>query len=118
MSTDTDNAPKMSYDSSRAVISTARALRLTMPRLDNKAVFFAGDTVIGCEFARNEEHALILLNSLQKKHPKVTLGFLFMAARPTSKELRGSTGRAKPYSPPKDKTAKGGKVDDAKKKAA
>lgn len=122
MSTDTnDNAPKTSYDSSTAVVSTAHALRLGMPRLGRKVVFLAGDTVIGCEYAKTEDHGKELLSSLQKKHPSAKLSMTMVEARPSSRELRGSTGRPKPYTPAKDKSAKAGKGADAekgKKKAA
>lgn len=116
----TETAPKMSYDSSRSVISSARALRLGMPYLSGKAVFYAGDTVIGCEFAKDEAHAKSMLNTVQRAHASASISVVFVEPRVSPKELRGSTGRPKPYTPAKDKASKGGKKgkdQDAKKAA-
>lgn len=114
MSENTENSQKMSYDSRTAVVSTSHALRLGMPKgLGKKVVFFAGEldnTILGCEFVKNEDHAKELLAHAQKKHGSAKLTSMIVEPRVTPRALRGSNGRPKPYNPTQDKSAKAGKA--------
>jgi hypothetical protein len=118
MSDNTENTQKMSFDSSTAVVSTSHALRLGMPTgLRQKVVFLSGDTVLGCEFTKNKDHAQELLAQAQKKLGSAKLSMIIVEPRVTPRALRGSNGRPKPYTPAKDKNAKAAKAAEGEKKA-
>jgi hypothetical protein len=76
-----------------------------MPKLGPKAIFSVEDTVLDCEFVKNEAHARERLAAHQKTAGG-NVALLFVEPRVSSRILRGSNGRPKSYSGKKDKTVK------------